>query len=200
MNSALSPALWKLKTAAKQILEPTASRGPSGPGAQRRDPPPGSGHLGPDDEVGDWRLARAGAGWRIHGDTATRPPLQAAVSEPGRHSCWTAPTPARPCPRRPPSRNSRGRAAGGPSQGPRAGAVGTRAVIPVAAAAPRRRRRRRGVACPLLAHGRSGAWRPPSISRPPGARAALRPFTSHLLPFPSRPAALHTCSQRPAHA
>ena len=107
--------------------------------------------------------------------------------------------PAAPIPELPGPRSGR------PEPGPGADAVGTRSAVPVAATALGRRRRQRrrgrrrgrgrgrGAACALPARA-VRAWRPPSLSRPPGARAALRPFTSHLLPFPSR-----SRPHRPSH-
>lgn len=75
--------------------------------------------------------------------------------------------------------------------GPGRSALGTRAAVPVAAAAPGRRRQGRGAACALPARGPVRCPRPLSL-RAARARAALRPFTSHLLPFPLPP-------RRPPH-
>lgn len=140
--------------------------------------------------------ARLGWGWGRGG-----PAPLSGLRSPGPHGCWTAPTPARPCPRRSPPPTSRDRAAGGPSPSPWRGAVGTRAAVPVAAAAPRRRwrrrRRGRGAACALPARGPVRGARPLYAGRrAPAQLSAPSPLTSYLSP----PAltALRTCS-RGAH-
>lgn len=133
-------------------------------------------------------------------------PLSGAVSRRGPYGCWTAPTPARrgPHPGTPRAaqrearagrRTLRGRArrylwrqqllggGGGGGRGGRTGAGrGVRAPGP------------RGPGRGALPHSSLSV----SLSPPPGARAALRPFTSHLLPFPSRSRPRRTSHVLPA--
>lgn len=182
----LSPALWKTQTAPKQVLERAASRGRRARGRRGATPSPGSGHH-PGPEAG-WGQEGEDGGAAGVGVGTRRPGPFSGLRSPGPHGCWTAPTPARPCPRRPPPPTFRGRAAGGPSPGPRTGAVGTRAAVPVAAAAPGQRRRRRqwrgrGAACALPAPGPVRGARPLSPGLPaPAQLSAPSPLTSYLSP------------------
>jgi hypothetical protein len=124
----VSPALWKPQTVSKQVLEaklPGASE-PETPQTQRRDPVPGGGRGA---AAGDVQLGLAGRRGRVRVETPRLAPTQAAGQRPRPR----APVPGGPLPR-----NSPARTAGGPSQGPRAGAVGTRATVPVAEAVPER--------------------------------------------------------------
>lgn len=210
----LSPALWKTQTAPKQVLEAAASRGRRARGRRGATPSPGSGHPGP--EAG-WGHEGAGGGAAGVGVGTRRPgPLSGlrAVSRPARlldsaHArapvSPAAPTPDLPGPRGrrpepgPADRrrgDTRGGTCGGSSSQAAAAALAAAAAEAVEAAAAAARAGR-GVRAP---GPRSGAWCPPSLSRPPGAGAALRPFTSHLLPFPSRPHRPPHVLQRRAHA
>lgn len=67
------------------------------------------------------RAARPGRGRGREGDARQPSGSRSSLRSPEPPSgCWTAPTPARPCPGSPPSRNSRARAARGRSRGPAA--------------------------------------------------------------------------------
>lgn len=172
--------------------------GHSGPGAQQHDP------LCRRRSGRGWgegaQLARAGA--RGVGVGTRRPgPLSRLRSPcPGSTAAGQRPRPRARAPGRPhpgtPGAARREARAGARGQAP----MRTRAVVPVAAAASsgggsgeggtRRARSQPAVRCVV-----------PALTLPaPGAGAALRPFTSHLLPFPSLPTAPRTCSQWRAHA
>lgn len=171
VTGATELALWKPQTTPKQVPETQCDPGSS---------------------------ARAGARSRRGRATTVRPPRQPAVSGAAlglldsAHARASLPGLA-PIPELPGTSGAR------PQPGP-CRAVEPRAEVPVAARqlpGSGGRAAERGLRAP---GPRSGVWSPPSPSRPPGARAAPRPFTSQLLPFPSRSAALHTCSPRRAHA
>lgn len=167
--------------------------GHSGARAQRRDPlsqqRSGSGLLGPEGGVG----ARGSPGGGGLGVKTRRPgPLPWLRSPcPGSTAAGQRPRPRACVPGGPiPELNSRGRAAGGPSRGPRTGAVGSRAAVPVAAAIPGRRRRWRrgwGAACALPARGPVRGAPALSLSAAgPAQLSAPSPLTSYLSP-PSPP-------------
>lgn len=130
------------------------------------------------------RAARPGRGRGREGDARQPSGPRASLRSPEPPSgCWTAPTPARPCPGSPPSRNSRARAARGRSRGP--AAPWSRALRYLwrrgssrAAAAERR-----SAACALLAHGPVFGARPLPPGRPaPAQLPAPSPLNSYLSP------------------
>ena len=212
-GSVLSSALRKTQTAQKQVLEPAASQGTAGPGGATARPPLRPVVPGARGRAEGARLARTGArpGWDW--ERGNPAPSLAAVSQPGPHGCWTAPTPARQCPRRPPSRNSPGRAAGGPSRarertlwgraqrylwrqqlsggdGGSGGGDGGGDGDGGGARRARSRPARSGRGARPLSPGRQA----------PAQLSAPSPLTSYLSPPAPAPTVLRMCSQWRAHA
>lgn len=155
VTGATELAHWKPQTTQSRVLRPSATR-----------------------------AVRPGRGRGREGDARRPSGPRASLRSPEPPSgCWTAPTPACPCPGSPPSRNSRARAARGLSRGP--AAPWSRALRYLwrrgssrAAAAERR-----SAACALLAQGPVFGARPLPPGRPaPAQLPAPSPLNSYLSP------------------
>lgn len=188
----LSPALRKTQTAPKQVLEQLPGATRPGDATARISPrhTRGPRRSGGDAELQGPACAGARSGWGCgRGGPASLPAcgLQGRSARlldsamPTHPPPLAAPIPELPAPRGWSRAGARGQAPWAPDG--TCGGSSSQAAAAVAAAGAER-----GVRAP---GPQSGAWRPPSPSWPPGAR----PFTSHLLPLPSRPTALGTCSQ-----